>query len=104
MSKLEDNAKELGFSRINLGSVDDAIDFYSKAGFEGVALVQSSENSTNELLSICDGLSVIGTNIYDGNVNQIFIKIDLAQRNTLREKFITSFPQSNVSIVFGKQL
>ena len=104
ISKLEDNAKRSGFKRINLGSVDDAVDFYIKAGYEGIALVQSSENSIDELLSVCDGLSVIGGNIYDGCVNQIFIKIDLEQRDILREKFITAFPQSNVSIMLGKQL
>ena len=103
MLEVEKRAKSLGYQSIALGSVDGAEGFYEKLGYKGSLLIQSEQHSIDELQSLNTSYEVIYTNVYDGTVNQVCLRLPIVDRE-LQLKYKESFPRCSTQMVFGKRL
>lgn len=101
MIEAENRIKALGYHSIALGSVEGAEGFYEKLGYKGALLIQSEKNSIDELKSFNKKYEVIYTNVYDGTINQVCLKIPFYDREFQR-KYEEAFPGCSTQIVFGK--
>lgn len=101
--ELEKRARRLGYSRIVLGAVEEAEGFYSKLGYSGSLLIQSESHSVDELLEFNKTCEVIGTSVWNGTVNQLWLRISLADR-AVRREYERALPGCNTQVVFGKDL
>lgn len=99
--ELEKRAKTLGFHSFSLGAVEDAEGFYEKIGFKGALLIQSKEYSIDDLLSLNNTYEVIYTNVYDGCINQVCLKVPCADRE-LQRQYETIFPGCGTQMVYKK--
>lgn len=99
----EKRVKALGYQGITLGSLESAEGFYEKLGYTGSLLVQSEKHSIDELKSINTKYEVINTNVYDGTINQIYLRLPIADR-TLQRKYEESLPGCNTQMIYGKSL
>jgi GNAT superfamily N-acetyltransferase len=102
MLEIENRAKALGYHGIALGSVESAEGFYEKLGYTGSLLIQSEEYSIDELKSLNDKYEVIYTNVYDGTVNQVCLRLPRPDREFQR-KYEEAFPGCSTQMIFGKQ-
>lgn len=75
MLMIEKRAKELGVHLIALGSAETAEGFYTKLGYTGQLLIQSQKHTIEELLTLNPGYPIAFTNIYDGDINQVCLKL-----------------------------
>lgn len=82
---LEDRATHYGIRSINLGAVESAERFYSKLGYTGSLLIQSQIHSIEQLLSLNNRYKVEFTNIYDGKVSQVCLKLTEPDRDLQKE-------------------
>lgn len=78
LSLIENRAKDLGVHLIALGSVDSVVEFYEILGYTSQLLIQSPTHTVDELLSLNPGFPILFTNIYDGNIHQLCLKLTKA--------------------------
>ena len=102
--ELEERARRLGYSRIVLGAVEKAEGFYSKLGYSGSLLIQSEDHSVDELLEFNKTYEVIGTSVWNGTVNQLWLRIPLVADRAFRREYEKALPGCNTQVVFGKDL
>lgn len=103
MIEVENRIKDLGYHNITLGAVEGAEGFYAKLGYTGSLLIQSEEHSIDELKSLNESYEVIGTNVYDGTVNQVWLRLHVIDRE-LQQKYEKIFPKCNTQMTFGKSV
>ncbi|HEY8349375.1 MAG TPA: GNAT family N-acetyltransferase [Clostridia bacterium] len=101
MLEVEKRAKALGYHGIALGAAEGAEGFYEKLGYQGSLLIQSEKHSIDELKSFNTKYEVIYTNIYDGTVNQVCLRLPSIDREFQR-KYEEAFPGCSTQMVFGK--
>ena len=101
MVEVEKRVKDLGCRGITLGAVEGAEGFYAKLGYTGSLLIHSEECSMDELKSLNELYEVIGTNVYDGTVNQVWLRLPVIDREFQR-KYEETFPGCDTQMVFGK--
>ena len=102
----EKRVKNLGYDSIVLGSVEDAEEFYEKLGYAGSLLIQSDTNSIEELKSLNErekNYEVLWTNIYEGTINQICLKVSIADRE-LQRKYENTFDSCWTQMIYNKSL
>lgn len=102
MLEIEKRVKAFGFNGIALGSVEEAEAFYEKLGYTGTLLVQSEKDSIEKLRLLNTKYEIIGTNIYDGTINQIYINLPVSDKE-LQNKYKEIFPESWTQMVYGKR-
>ena len=103
MLLLETRALGYGVHHLSLGAVESAEGFYQKLGYHGKLLVQSERQSIDELLSLNQKYQVIGTNIYGGTVNQVYLDLPVPDREFQRN-YENTFPGCNTQMVFEKTI
>ena len=101
MVELEKRVRNLGYNRITLGAAEGAEGFYAKLGYTGSLLIQSEEHSIDELKSFNETYEVVGTNVYDGTVNQVWLRLPHVDR-ALQRRYERTFPGCNTQMTFGK--
>jgi GNAT superfamily N-acetyltransferase len=101
MLLVEERAKALGVHLLALGSVESAEGFYEKLGYTGQLLIQSQKHTIGELLSLNPGYPIAFTNIYDGTVNQVCLKLPQADR-ALQKLYETTFDDCYTQTMFWK--
>lgn len=100
-TEIERRVKALGYHSIALGSVEGAERFYEKLGYKGSLLIQSEDHSIDQLLSLNDKYEVIYTNVYEGTVNQVCLRLSSPDRE-LQRLYEKTFPSCTTQMVFGK--
>ncbi len=103
MVEVERRATDLGCSRITLGALEDAEEFYAKLGYSGSLLIQSETHSIDELKDLNERYEVIGTNVYEGTVNQVWLRLPATDRE-LQRKYEETLPGCGTQMTFGKPL
>lgn len=101
MVEVEKRVRDLGYQGITLGALEVAEGFYARLGYTGSLLIQSKEHRIDELKSFNKLYEVIGTNVYDGAVNQVWLRLPGIDRE-LQRKYEETFPGCNTQMVFGK--
>ncbi len=103
MKLLEERAIKYGVYLITLGAVQTAEGFYAKLGYTGSLLIQSEKHGINELLALNAEYKVRYTNIYDGKVNQVCLKLPEADR-LLQSKYEIELPGCHTQMMFWKNI
>ena len=103
MEEAEKRVWDLGFTHIGLGSVESAEGFYAKLGYSGVLLVQSDRHTVEELLSLEQPYPLQGTNVYEGTISQLYIRLPLADR-ALQRQYEETFPGCSTQMIYDKDL
>ena len=103
MVEMERRVGKLGLNNITLGAVQGAEGFYQKLGYSGSLLVQSQKQSIEQLKALNTTCEVIGTNVYEGTVNQVWLRVPLAA-SQVQEAYNEAFPECDTQITFGKTL
>ena len=85
ITQVEKQAKKLNVHLIVLGSKEEAEGFYEKIGYTGQLLIQSQRHSVEELLELNPGYSVVFTNVYNGKINQLCLKLDRPNKELKRQ-------------------
>jgi len=104
--ELENRAKKSGFSGVVLGIGEGEEDFYAKLGYIGKTLVQSEKYSIDELKVFNEqynNYEVAGTNIYEGTINQMWIKTSLLDKK-LKQKYEKEIGNCWVQVIVHKSL
>lgn len=99
----EKRIKNLGHNNITLGSIEGAEGFYEKLGYTGSLLIQSQKHSIDELKSLNKTYKIIGTNVYDETVNQLWLQVPAIDRN-IQQKYEKTFPGCDTQMIYGKSL
>lgn len=103
MLAAEEQALWLGAPLIALGSVGSAEGFYEKLGYTGQLLIQSERHSVEELAARNPGYPVAFTNIYDGNIHQLCLRLEKPDR-ALQRLYETVFDDCHTQTMFWKTL
>lgn len=103
MLEEEKRVRALGYHSIALGSAEGAEEFYEKLGYKGSLLIQSEQYSVDELKSFNKKYEVIYTNVYDGAINQVCLRLPRIDREFQRE-YEKAFPGCSTQMVFGKSI
>ncbi len=103
LSLIENRAKDLGVHLIALGAVDSAVGFYEKLGYTSQLLIQSSKHTIDELLSLNPGFPIVFTNIYDGTIHQLCLKLT-KEGSSLRQLYETTFDDCDTQIMCWKAI
>lgn len=103
MLLIEKRAKALDVHLLALGSAETAEGFYAKLGYTGQLLIQSQKHTIDELLSLNPGYPIAFTNIYDGTVNQVCLKLPQADR-MLQKLYETTFDDCYTQTMFWKTI
>lgn len=104
--EIEKRAKQLGCKGIVLGINEGEEEFYAKMGYTGKTLIQSEKYSVDELKEFnkkYGGHEVVGTNIYDGYVNQLWLNSSLLDKG-LKARFEDEVGDCWVQIIVNKEL
>jgi GNAT superfamily N-acetyltransferase len=103
IGEIEKRVKNLGYTSITIGSLENAEGFYMKMGYAGSLLIQSEKTSIDNLLSLNKKYKVAWTNIYDGKINQICLSLTEPDRD-LQKKYEETFLGCNTQMIFQKVL
>lgn len=103
MLEAEKRVRALGYHSIALGSAEGAEEFYEKLGYKGSLLIQSEQYSVDELKSFNKKYEVIYTNVYDGSINQVCLRLPRIDREFQRE-YEKAFSGCSTQMVFGKSI
>jgi AraC-like DNA-binding protein/ribosomal protein S18 acetylase RimI-like enzyme len=103
LTEMEDRSKALGYGRLTLGSAAGEEGFYEKCGYTGNLLIQTEENTIEELRSLNPGYKEVWSGVYEGHVNQLYLEIPMVNRE-LQKKYEETFPACNTIMVFGKSV
>mgnify|MGYP005641345699 FL=1 len=103
MAEIERRARDLGCKRITLGAAEGAEGFYAKLGYTGALLIQSEQHTIDELRSFNRKYEVIGTNVYDGTVSQVWLRLPLVDRD-FQKAYEEGLSGCNTHVTFGKDL
>ena len=106
MLETEKRVKNLGYKSIVLGSVEDAEVFYEKLGYTGSLLIQSDTHGIKDLKFLNEqekNYKVLGTGIYEGTINQVWLKVPVADRE-LQRKYEKTFDNCWTQMIYGKNL
>ena len=101
MVEVERRVKDLGYRGITLGAMEAAEGFYAKLGYTGSLLIQSEEHSIDRLKSLNESYEVIGTNVYEGTVSQLWLRLPAVDRE-LQRKYEETLPGCSTQMTFGK--
>ena len=102
--EIEKHAKQLGCKGIALGISEGEEEFYAKMGYTGKTLIQSEKYSVDELKNFnakYGGHEVVGTNVYDGYVNQLWLNSSLLDKG-LKARFEKEIGNCWVLVVVNK--
>lgn len=102
MLELERRVKALGYHGIALGAGEGAEGFYEKLGYKGSLLIQSEKYSIDELKALNTEYEVLYTNVYEGKINQVCLRLPKIDRE-LQRKYESTFPGCSTQMVFGKE-
>ena len=100
---IENRAKDLGVHLIALGAVDSAVEFYKKLGYTSQLLIQSQKHTVDELLSLNPGYPILYTNIHNGTIHQLCMKVIKADSG-LRQLYENTFDDCNTQIMCWKAI
>ena len=103
MRLVEERAKARGVRLISLGALQSAEGFYARLGYTGSLLIQSEKHSIDELLLLNTKYPVSWTNVYDGHINQVCLKLPEADRE-LQRKYETTLPGCHTQMMFWKNI
>ncbi|MEA4831656.1 hypothetical protein SDC9_102391 [bioreactor metagenome] len=103
IAQVEKEAKNLNVHLLALGSVESAEGFYERIGFTGQLLIQSEKHTIDELLALNPGYPVAFSNVYDGKINQICLKLDEPNRE-LQRLYETTFYGCHTQTMFWKRI
>jgi hypothetical protein len=84
-----------------MGSAEGKEGFYEKLGYTGSLLIQSVKYSVDELNAFNKKYKVIYTNIYEGTVNQVCLRLPAIDREFQRQ-YEKAFPGCSTQMVFGR--
>jgi GNAT superfamily N-acetyltransferase len=104
VAETEKRAKILGYGGIALGSAEEAEGFYEKLGYTGSLLIQSDKHSVDELKSLNErekNYEVLWTNVYEGTINQVCLKVPAADRE-LQRSYENAFDSCWTQMTYGK--
>jgi len=104
--ELEKRAKKLGYSSIGLGIGEGEEEFYAKLGYVGKTLIQSEKYSVSELKAFNEqynNYEIIGTNVYEGYMNQIWLNTSLLDKG-LKKKYEEEIGDCWVQVIVSKKL
>ena len=101
MIEVERRARDLGYHGITLGALEVAEGFYERLGYTGSLLIQSKEQSVDELKSLNESYDVIGTNVYEGTISQVWLRLPAVDRE-LQRKYEETFPGCQTQMTYGK--
>lgn len=76
LEKLEVNAKSKGIKQLTLGALKDGEGLYKRLAYQGYLLIQSEQDSIDEILEHRGDYQVKFTNRYNDQVNQVCLFID----------------------------
>lgn len=102
MLEAERRIKALGYYSIALGALEGAEEFYEKLGYTGSLLIQSEKYSIDELKAFNQEHEVLWTNVYDGAINQLCLRVRSVDRE-LQRRYEQAFPGCSTQMVFGKR-
>lgn len=103
IAQVEKEAKKLDVHLLALGSVESAEGFYERIGFTGQLLIQSEKHTINELLALNPGYPVVFTNVYDGKINQICLKLNAPDRK-LQKLYESTLEKCYTQTMFWKKI
>lgn len=101
MLEAEKRIKALGFHSIALGSAEGKEGFYEKLGYSGSLLIQSEKHSVDELKAFNKKYEVIYTNVYEGAINQVYLRLPVIDRE-FQYQYEKAFLGCSTQMVFGK--
>jgi len=101
MLEVEKRVKALGYHSIALGAVEGTEGFYEKLGYKGSLLIQSEKYTVDELKSLNKTYEVIYTNVYEGTIHQLCLRLPSPDREFQRS-YEEAFPGCSTQMVFGK--
>ena len=101
MLEVEKRARDRGYHGITLGAVEGAEGFYARLGYAGSLLVQSENHSVDELKALNETYEIVGTNVYDGTVSQVWLRLPQIDRGFQR-KYEQAFPGCYTQMTYGK--
>lgn len=106
--EVEQRAKKLGFSNINLGIPEGQEEFYAKIGYTGKMLIQSEKHSIEALKRCLEKLNnqnveITGENVYDDYINQIWLDVSILDTD-LKKKFEVDLGDCWTQIIVGKNI
>lgn len=101
MLEAERRIRALGYRGIALGALEGAERFYEKLGYSGSLLVQSEKHSIEELKSLSQGYEVTGTNVWEGKINQVSLRVRTVDRE-IQRRYEQAFPGCSTQMVYGK--
>jgi len=104
--EMERRVKAVGIPVIALGINEGEEAFYANMGYVGKTLIQSEKYTVDELLSLNkqhNNYEVIGTNVYEGYMNQLWLQTSLLDTN-LKKKFEQEIEDCWVQVIVVKNL
>lgn len=103
MFAVEKQSQMLGAKLIALASVETAEGFYQKLGYTGQLLIQSEKHTVDELVALNPGYPVVFTNVYDGKINQLCLRLDTPDR-ALQKLYESSLDGCYTQTMFWKKI
>lgn len=103
MTEIEKQSQMLGAKLIALASVETAEGFYQKLGYTGQMLIQSEKHTVDELIARNPGYPVVFTNVYDGKINQLCLRLDTPDRE-LQKLYENSLDGCYTQTMFWKKI
>ena len=103
MVEVERQSKVIGARMVALGANEAAEDFYQKLGYIGQLLIQSEKCTADEMLALNPGYPVAFTNVYDGKIHQLCLRLDMPDRE-LQQRYESSLEGCYTQTMFWKNI
>lgn len=103
MVEVERQSKAIGARMVALGANEAAEDFYQKLGYIGQLLIQSEKCTADEMLALNPGYPVAFTNVYDGKIHQLCLRLDMPDRE-LQQRYESSLEGCYTQTMFWKNI
>lgn len=103
MLEVEKQSKAIGAKMVALGANEAAEDFYRNLGYIGQLLIQSEKHTAGEMLALNPGYPVAFTNVYDGKIHQLCLRLDMPDRE-LQHRYESSLKGCYTQTMFWKNI
>lgn len=103
MLEVEREAIKHGVHLLALASAETAEEFYAKLGYTRQLLIQSQKYTIEELLTLNPDCHVEFTNVYDGKINQVCLKLEKPD-GELQQKYESTFHGCNTTTLCWKTI
>ena len=103
MLEVEKEAMKQQVHLLALASAETAEEFYAKLGYTRQLLIQSQDFTVEELLTLNPDYHVEFTNVYDGKINQVCLKLEKPDRE-LQQKYENTFHGCNTTTLCWKMI